>query len=84
MVGSRMRRAEQDLDRIITKIEGLVNEEPLNTHPTWALEKMVRDLHDIRLSMKKVDKARNRKSFWRLSRRGVRISIKVINLLSKA
>lgn len=81
MVSSSVKRAEQDLDRIITKIEILVNEKP---HPTWALEKMVRDLHDIRLSMKKMDKARNRKSFWRLSRRAVRISVKVINLLSKA
>jgi hypothetical protein len=84
MADFRARRAEQGIDQIIETIETLVSEKPL-TNPK-ALERMVHDLHDIRLSMKKLDKARNssRKSFWRLSRRAVRISVRIINLISKA
>ena len=84
MANLRVSRAEQGIDRIIRTIETLVREKPA-TNPQ-ALERMVRDLHDIRLSMKKLDKTRtiSRKNFWRLSRRVVRISVKINNLLSKA
>jgi uncharacterized membrane protein len=84
MADLRIRRAEQGIDQIIETIETLVSDQPL-TNPR-ALEKMVHDLHDIRLSMKKLDKARtsSRKCFWRLSRRAVRVSVKIINLFSKA
>lgn len=84
MANFRVRRAEQGIDQIIETIETLVSEKPF-TNPQ-ALERMVHDLHDIRLSMKKLDKTRtsSKKCFWRLSRRAVRISVKIINLISKA
>lgn len=84
MANLRVRRAEQGIDQIIKTIETLVSEKP-STNPQ-ALERMVHDLHDIRLSMKKLDKTRtiSKENFWRLSRRAVRISVKIINLLSKA
>lgn len=80
----RKTRAEQGLDRIIETIETLVSAKPLTS--TKALERMVHDLYDIRRSISKLDKNRagSRERFWRLSRRAVRLSVKIMNLLSKA
>jgi hypothetical protein len=79
-----MKRAERGLDQVINTIETLVTERPPSNPET--LERMIYDLHDIRRSMKKLDNVRvnPKKRFWRLSRRAVRLSTKIMNLLSKA
>lgn len=81
---SRETRAEQGLDRIIETIEALVSAKPLTS--TKALERMVHELYEIRRSIRKLDKHRagSKERFWCLSRRAVRVSVKIMNLLSKA
>jgi hypothetical protein len=78
------KRAERGLDQVIRTIETLVNDTPPSNPET--LERMICDLHDVRRSMKKLDSVRtnSKKRFWRLSRRAVRVSAKIMNLLSKA
>jgi hypothetical protein len=84
MADLSQRRAEQGLDKVINTIEALVTEKPLSNPET--LERMIHDLHDIRRSMKKLDNIRvdSKKRFWRLSRRAVRVSTKIMDLLSRA
>jgi hypothetical protein len=84
MAHLRLRRAERGLDQVIKTIETLVTEKPPPNPQT--LERMIHDLHDIRRSMKKLDNVRvnSRKRFWRIYRRAIRLSTKIMNLLSKA
>ncbi len=84
MTALRLKRAERRIDQIIKIIDSLVSEKP-QKNPK-ALERMICDLHDIRRSMAKSDKAKatSRSRFWQMSKRDVRISIKIMNLLSKA
>mgnify|MGYP001255402519 CR=1 FL=1 len=80
----REKRAEQGLDHAIQIIETLVSAAPLTKQE--ALERMVNNLNDIRKSMAKLDKTRtvSTDKFWRLSKRAIRLSVRIMNLLSKA
>ena len=82
---NRIQRAARHLEEVVTNIEMLIDiKNPLTKHK--ALFRMVGDLRDMLSRMNKLDKNSHkaRKEFWKISRRAVDMSAKILNLLHRA
>ncbi len=81
----KVNRAALHLEEILKHIEMLVSsKKPLTEHR--ALYRMRGNLRDVVNRMHKVDKCsyESRKKFWKMSRRAVDLSAKILNLLNRA